>query len=131
MTKARIHALVIIVMLVSALPTRALAADDAATVNAKKVAAAAKLDALKADDAQLESAVRTLDAGIAEQSNVTDALKRASAAADAAADAAALKLAATERRVVDLKTRASAVAVQAYVHPGTVMNQLIVLFVPA
>ena len=117
MTKARIHALVI-VMLVSVMPTRALAADDAETVRAKKVAAAAKLDALKADDVQLESAVRTLDAGIAQQSSVTDAARQAANAAEAAADAAALRLAATEKRMVDLKSRASAVAVQAYVHPG-------------
>lgn len=119
MTNARIRALVLIVMLVSALPARALADDDANTIASKKAAAAAKLDAAKADDDKLETAVRQLDAGIAVQSNVTDAAKQASAAADSAADAAAVKLAKTEAKSADLKAKASAVAVQAYVHPAS------------
>ncbi len=117
MTKTRIHALVIVVLLVSVLPTRALA-QSSEDIKAKKLAAAAKVDALKADGLQLEAAVRTLDAGIAVQSNVTDAARQAAQAADVAADAAKVRLLATEKRVADLKVRASAVAVQAYVHPG-------------
>jgi murein DD-endopeptidase MepM/ murein hydrolase activator NlpD len=108
-----------IVMLMSAFPTSAFAADDADTVRSKKTAAAARLDALKADDAELEAAVRTLDAGIAVQSSATDAARQAASAAMAAADAAAMRLAATEKKMADLRTRASAVAVQAYINPGS------------
>ena len=118
MTKSKIHALVIVLMLVPLLPARAFAADDAETVRAKKLAAAARLDSLKADDLQLEAAVRTLDAGIAVQSSETAAARQAANAAEVAADAAAVRLAATEKRVVDLKAKASAVAVNAYVHPA-------------
>jgi len=118
MAKTRYHALVLIVMLVSALPARA-SADSSDEVRAKKIAAAAKVDALKADDLQLEAAVRTLDAGIAVQSSVTDAAQQAAKAADTAVDTAQGRLKATELRMADLKTKASAVAVQAYVHPGS------------
>jgi len=118
MANPKIRALVLIVLLVSALPTRASAADDKATVQQKKVAAAAKLDALKADDIELESAVRTLDAGIAVQASETDAARQAASAATVAVDAAAARLAATERKAADLRGRAVAVAVQAYIHPS-------------
>lgn len=117
MAKTRIHALVLIVMLVSALPARALA-DSTDEIRAKKLAAAAKIDALKSDDVQLDAAVRTLDAGIAVQSNVTDAARQAATVADAAVGTAQARLAATERRMGDLKVKATAVAVQAYVHPA-------------
>jgi murein DD-endopeptidase MepM/ murein hydrolase activator NlpD len=118
MANRRIPALVLLVMLVPILPARAFAADDAATAQQKKVAAAAKLDALKADDLQLEAAVRTLDAGIAVQSSETDAARQAANAAAVAVDAAAARLAATERKAADLRERAVAVAVQAYVNPS-------------
>ena len=117
MTKTRIHALVLIVVLVSALPTRAFAQSTDEIKN-KKLAAAAKIDALKADGLEVEAALRTLDAGIAVQANVTDAAKQAAQAADVAVDSAKSKLAATEKRMGDLKSKATAVAVQAYVHPG-------------
>ena len=118
MANPKIRSLVLIVMLVSALPARALAADDKATIQQKKVAAAAKLDALKADDLELEAAVRTIDAGIAVQSSETDAARQAANAATVAVDAAAARLAATERKAADLRSRATAVAVQAYIHPS-------------
>jgi murein DD-endopeptidase MepM/ murein hydrolase activator NlpD len=117
MAKTKIHALVLIVMLVSALATRADAdpSDDART---KKARLAAEIDALKVSDVQLESAVKTLDAGIAVQSSETEAALQAAAAADAAADAAQVRLTATEKRMGDLKQKAAAVAIQAYVHPA-------------
>jgi murein DD-endopeptidase MepM/ murein hydrolase activator NlpD len=117
MAKTRIHALVLIVMLVSALPARAGAADDA---RKKKAELAAQLDVLKANDLQLESAVRNLDAGIEVQASETEAAKQAASAADEAVDTAEARLAATEKRVGELRQKASAVAVQAYVHPGGV-----------
>lgn len=105
-------------MLVSAVPARALA-DSSDEVAAKKASAAAKLDAAKVDDAKLEAAVRSLDAGIAVQSSATDAARQAADAANAAADSAQARLKATEKKAADLKTKASAVAVQAYVHPAS------------
>ncbi|MFN2504489.1 MAG: murein hydrolase activator EnvC [Acidimicrobiales bacterium] len=117
MTKTRIHALVLIVMLVS-LPTRAGAADDDART--RKANAAAQLDVLKANDLQLESAVQALDAGVAVQASETDAAQQAVEVADAAVDTAKARLTATEKRVGELRLKASAVAVQAYVHPGGV-----------
>jgi murein DD-endopeptidase MepM/ murein hydrolase activator NlpD len=119
MTKTRIQALVLAVVLVAALPAQASFADSSDEISAKKVAAAAKLDALKADDAKLESAVRTLDAGIVVQSSATDAARQAATAADAAVDSAETRLRATEKKAADLRQRASAVAVQAYVHPSS------------
>ncbi|MGH9279435.1 MAG: murein hydrolase activator EnvC family protein [Acidimicrobiales bacterium] len=117
MTTTRIRALVLIVVLVMLMPARALAqsSEDKA---AKKAAAAAQLDALKADDVKLAAAVRTLDAGIVEQSGVTDAARRAANAADAAVDSAQARLAATEKKMANLKQKATEVAVMAYVHPS-------------
>ena len=116
-TKTRIHALVLIVMFASVVPARALAdsSDDAKT---KKAQLAAQIDAMKVSDVQLESAVKQLDAGIAVQSSETDAARQAADAARDAADAAQARLAATEKHMADLRLRAAAVAVQAYVHPA-------------
>lgn len=117
MAKTRIHALVLIVMLVSALPARAGADDDA---RKKKAELAAQLDVLKANDLELETAVRNLDAGIAVQASETESAEQAAKAADAAVDSAEARLAATEKKVGELRQKASAVAVQAYIHPAGV-----------
>lgn len=113
----KVGAIALIAVLVALVPARAIAqpSDDKPS---KKVAAAAQLDALKADDVKLDAAVRTLDAGIIEQSNVTDAARRAAAAADAAVGSAQARLAATEKRMGNLKQKAVEVAVMAYVHPA-------------
>jgi murein DD-endopeptidase MepM/ murein hydrolase activator NlpD len=118
MTKTRIRALAFIVLLVSALPARA-GADSSDDAKAKKAQLAAKLDALKADDAQLEAAVRTLDAGIVVQSSETASADQAASVADDAVDSAKVRLSATEKHAADLRQKASAVAVQAYVHPAS------------
>jgi murein DD-endopeptidase MepM/ murein hydrolase activator NlpD len=119
MTRTKIRASMLLVVVVSILPAaRAVAQTDKGNVQQKKLAAAQQLDALKADDVKLDAAVRTLDAGIAEQSGVTDAARRAAAAADAAVDSAEARLAATEKRVANLREKAAAVAVMAYIHPS-------------
>lgn len=117
MTEPRVGAMALFAVLAALVPARAIAqpADDKPS---KKVVAAAQLDALKADDVKLDAAVRTLDAGIIEQSNVTDAARRAAAAADAAVGSAQARLAATEKRMGNLKQKAVEVAVMAYVHPA-------------
>ena len=117
MARTRIHALVLIVMLVSAVPARAGADDDSRT---KKAKLAAELDVMKANGIELESAVQALDAGIAVQSSDTEAAKQAATAADAAVDTAKARLAATEKRAAELRQKATAMAVNAYVHPGGV-----------
>src|SRR5947209_3951030 len=116
MTKPRIHALVLLVLLVSAVPARA-GADSSDDAKTKKAQLASQIDALKANDVELDTAVKQLDAGIAVQSSETDAARQAAEAANSAADAAQVRLAATEKRMVDLRQRAAAAAVQAYVHP--------------
>ena len=117
MAKTRIHALVLIVVLVSVVPARAGADGHN---RKKKAQLAAELDVLKANDLQLESAVQALDAGIVVQTSETEAARQAAAAADSAVDSAKAKLAATERRVGELRQKASALAINAYVHPGGV-----------
>ena len=62
--------------------------------------------------------MRALDAGVAVQSNATEAAQRALKSAETGLSAAEEKLAATEKRMGDLKARASQAAVRAYVHPG-------------
>jgi murein DD-endopeptidase MepM/ murein hydrolase activator NlpD len=117
-TKTRIHAVVLLVVVASVLPARALAdpSDDATT---KKAQLAAQIDAMKVSDVQLESAVKQLDAGVEVQSSETDAAKQAADAAGTAADAARARLAATEQRMANLRVRAAAAAIQAYVHPAS------------
>lgn len=123
MTKTRTHALAFVVLLVSVLPARAGAqsSDDYARRDAlasERIAKAASLDVLKANDRDLEGAVQALDAGIAVQQNSTKAAQQAAAAAQSTLGAAEAKLAATERRVDELRTKASEVAVRSYMNPG-------------
>ena len=85
---------------------------------AQKAEVAAQIDTLRASDDQLEAAVRTLDAEAATQSATNQAAQQALQAAHVTLGAAQSRLAATEVRMTDLRQRAAAVAVQAYVHPG-------------
>ena len=109
-------------MTVMALATPAFAdpspEEKRATASAKKAEAAARLDTLKANDAELESAVKALDAGVAVQAATTDAAQQALRAAERSLGTAQTRLANTEARMVHLRTRASEATVRAYVHPG-------------
>ncbi|HVL06122.1 MAG TPA: peptidoglycan DD-metalloendopeptidase family protein [Acidimicrobiales bacterium] len=84
----------------------------------KKAEAAAQLDTLRANDAELEAAVRALDAGVAVEAANTDAANQALRAAERSLTGAQSRLAATEARMADLRTKVSEAAVRAYVHPG-------------
>ncbi|MCA1691847.1 MAG: peptidoglycan DD-metalloendopeptidase family protein, partial [Actinobacteria bacterium] len=84
----------------------------------KKAEAAARLDTLKANDAELESAVNALDAGVAVQAASADAARQALRAAETSLGMAQARLASTEARMADLRARAAGAAVRAYVHPG-------------
>ncbi|MGI8982993.1 MAG: murein hydrolase activator EnvC family protein [Acidimicrobiales bacterium] len=89
-----------------------------AAAQTKKAEAAAQLDTLKANDAELEAAVRALDAGVAVQAASTDSANQALRAAEQSLGTAQARLAATETRMADLRTKVSEAAVRAYVHPG-------------
>jgi murein DD-endopeptidase MepM/ murein hydrolase activator NlpD len=122
MANLRIPARALVVFLVLALATPAFAdptpEEKRAAAAAKKAQAAAQLDTLKANDAELEAAVKALDAGVAVQAANTDAATQALRAAERNLGSAQIRLAATEARMVELRSKVSEAAVRAYVHPG-------------
>jgi murein DD-endopeptidase MepM/ murein hydrolase activator NlpD len=122
MANLRISARALVVVLVMALATPAFAdptpEEKRAAAQAKKAQAAAQLDTLKANDAELEAAVRALDAGVAIEAANTDAAQQALRAAERNLSSAQARLAATEAKMSDLRTKVSEAAVRAYVHPG-------------
>ena len=121
MVKTRIPAaaLVLVMVLALAAPGSADTLEERRrAAQAKRAAAARQLDTLRADDRQLEAAVRDLDASLASQAATTQAAQQAERAAQAAVSAAEGRLAATEQRMSDLRAQAAALAVRAYVHPG-------------
>ncbi|MDQ4070007.1 MAG: peptidoglycan DD-metalloendopeptidase family protein [Actinomycetota bacterium] len=122
MTHLRIPARALAVVMVMALATPALAnpsaEDKRAAAQAKKAEAAARLDTLKANDAELEAAVRTLDVGVAAQAATTEAAQQALRAAERNLGTAQSRLATTEARMAELRAKAAQAAVRAYVHPG-------------
>ena len=89
-----------------------------AAAAAKRAQSAARLNALKADDAQLEGAVTALTRGVAAQNGTVNAASQALKVAESTVSAAEERLAATEQRMNDLRTEVTAAAVRAYVHPG-------------
>ena len=122
MANLRISARALVVFVVMALATPAFAdptpEEKRSAAQAKKAEAAAQLDTLKANDAELESAVKALDAGVAVQAANTDAANQALRAAERSLTSAQSRLAATEARMADLRAKVSEAAVRAYVHPG-------------
>ena len=121
MVKTRISpaALVLVMVVALATPGSADSLDERRrAAQAKRAAAARQLDVLRADDRQLESALRDLDASLASQAAATQAAQQAERAAQAAVGSAEARLTATEQRMSSLKAQAAALAVRAYVHPG-------------
>jgi murein DD-endopeptidase MepM/ murein hydrolase activator NlpD len=124
MTRTKFPAAALITLLVVALATPATADSldkelqrrDAS--KSKKAKLAAELDALKAEDGQLETAVRTLDSSVEAQQSTAAAASQAVGAAQAEVNSAEGRLAATEKKMGDLRNQVSAVALRAYVHPG-------------
>jgi murein DD-endopeptidase MepM/ murein hydrolase activator NlpD len=86
--------------------------------HSKKVQAASKLDAAKAEDGQLETVVRDLDATVAAQKSTTQSADQAASAAQTAVGTAEVRLAATESKMGELKAKAAAVAIREYTHPS-------------
>lgn len=89
-----------------------------AATQAKKVQAASKLDAAKAEDGKLESAVKDLDVSVNAQSSNSQAAQQAADAAQVAVGTAEAKLSATEQRMAKLRSDAAALAIRAYTHPS-------------
>ncbi len=122
MANLKIPARALVVVMVMALATPAFADPSAeekrVSAQNKKAEAAAKLDTLKANDVELESAVKALDAGVAVQAANTDAANQALRAAELSLGTAQVRLANTESRMSELRVKAAEAAVRAYVHPG-------------
>lgn len=124
MAKRRLTAAAIVALLVMAFASPAGAdvldqeLQKKADAHAKKVAAAAKLDAAKAQDGQLESAVRDLDASVHAQSSNTTSAQQAADAAQVAVGTAEARLAATEKHMTELRSAAAGIAIRAYTHPS-------------
>lgn len=94
------------------------AEEKRAAAQARKAELAAQVNTLRASDDELESAVRALDAGVTAQSATAQAARQSLQVAESTLGSAQRSLAATELRMNDLRRRAAAVAIQAYVHPG-------------
>ena len=122
MANLKIPARALVVVMVMALATPAFAdpstEEKRVSAQKKKAEAAAKLDTLKANDAELESAVKALDAGVAVQTANTAAANQALRAAELNLGTAQVRLANTESRMSELRVKAAEAAVRAYVHPG-------------
>jgi murein DD-endopeptidase MepM/ murein hydrolase activator NlpD len=121
MRRLRIPAAALVVTLVVALATPSFAETPEqrrAANRAKRAEAASKLNAAKAENAQLEAAVRDLDSNVATQSAATQSAQQAASVAEAAVGSAEARLAATEQRMAGLRAKAAALAIRAYVHPG-------------
>jgi murein DD-endopeptidase MepM/ murein hydrolase activator NlpD len=124
MAKRTLPAAAIVLVLVMALAS--LAGADSleqdlqrkAAASAKKAQAAAKLDAAKAEDGQLENAVKDLDSSVNVQSSNAQAATEAASAADQAVGSAEAKLNATEQKMNKLQSDAAALAIRAYTHPS-------------
>src|SRR5947209_15828185 len=132
MARTRIPAAALIVSLVVAIATPAFADSIDVQVarrnatQAKKADAAAKLDTLRANDNQLEDAVRQLDASVASQSTTADAARQAAGVAQSAVGSAEAKLAATEQKMAGVRAEASALAIRAYIHPsGSALMEIV------
>ncbi|MGI9032378.1 MAG: hypothetical protein DLM54_04165 [Acidimicrobiales bacterium] len=119
-TRLPAAALVFALVMARAIPGFADSGDQRRSADqAKRAEVAAKLDTMKADDAQLEAALRDLDTNVADQSSSADAASQAASASQAAVGSAQARLAATESKMSRLRAAASAMAVRAYVHPGS------------
>ena len=121
MRRLRIPAAALVITLVVAWATPGFAdsAEQRRAANrAKRAEAAAKLNTLKAEDAQLEAALRDLDSHVATQSATAQSAQQAASVAETAVDSAEARLAATEQRMAGLRAQAAALAIRAYVHPG-------------
>ena len=87
-------------------------------VQRKKAAVAADLDTLRATDAQVEAALRTLNANVSAQTASLRDAERKSAEADAALAAAAAEVEAKQAQIAELDAAVKDVAIAAFIQPA-------------
>ena len=88
-----------------------------ADVQRKKAAVAAQVDTLRASDAEVEAALRVLNANVASQTSALRDAERKSAEADAALEAATAEVQRKEAEIADLDAAVKEVAIAAYIRP--------------
>ena len=86
-------------------------------VQRKKAAAAADVDTLRATDAEVEAALRTLESNVAAQTASLRDAERKSAEADAALEAATAEVEAKEAQIVELDAAVKDLAIAAFIQP--------------
>ena len=86
-------------------------------VQRKKAAVAAKIDALRATDVQVEAALRTLNSNVANQTAALHDAERKAAEAQAALEAATAKVQAKQAEIADLDAAVKELAIEAYIQP--------------
>ncbi|MEJ7585511.1 MAG: M15 family metallopeptidase [Acidimicrobiales bacterium] len=86
-------------------------------VRAEKVAAAARVDALEATEAELSGALEVLETNVQSEEAKLREIERAVEAANAEASAALLSIQATSQRLARLRSDMAAQAVAAYIQP--------------
>jgi peptidoglycan hydrolase CwlO-like protein len=90
---------------------------DRAKVRAQRAKVAADVNALKATDAQVDAALRALNANVSGQEALYSEAQRASNQADQAEAAANAAVAAKQAQIDQLKAQIRKFAVEAFVHP--------------
>lgn len=120
----RSASIALVASLVLALAAPATAEESIATVRKrrevvveKRAKAAAKLNALKASDAQLEKAVNALTSQVSAQVARVSAARQAAGAAEASVNEADARLVATRGEIAGLRSVLTGRAVAAYVRP--------------
>ena len=116
-TRLIVAALSAVAVLLQAAPASAESQKQGAA-RARRVAAAAKIDANSASDDQLSGAVATLDKSVHAQVAATDAANQALQAAQVAVQHAQDKLDATRQQVAQFRSIAVDSAIDAYTHAG-------------
>jgi LAS superfamily LD-carboxypeptidase LdcB len=118
-TAPRAVAALVLLLVAVLLPTAARADSQSqrAEVQRKRAAVAAEIDTLKATDAQVEAALRTLNANVESQTASLRDAERRSAEADAALEAATAEVRAKEAQIVELDTAVKELAIAAYIQP--------------
>ena len=118
-TAPRAVAVLVLLLVAVLLPTaaRADSKSQRAEVQRKRAAVAAEIDTLKATDAQVEAALRTLNANVESQTASLRDAERKSAEADAALEAATAEVRAKEAQIVELDTAVKELAIAAYIQP--------------
>ncbi len=86
-------------------------------VQRKKVAVAAKIDTLRATNAQVEAALRTLNGNVANQTAALHDAERKAAEAQAALDDATAKVQAKQAEIAQLDDAVKELAIEAYIQP--------------